>query len=129
MTGDFMTTFASDCIKGLHNKAAIHSFCPFNLQDTDRIRVGSHEMTSNMILCENYVLFPLSQQVSNFLLFQMAYTELFFVDKLWPDITRRDVLDIFEAYKTRTRRCATNLMRIHASLSVRRFRMSATPKA
>lgn len=34
----------------------------------------------------------------------MAYTELFFVDKLWPDITRNDVLDIFEAYKTRERR-------------------------
>lgn len=46
-----------------------------------------------------------SLQVSNFLLFQMAYTELFFVDKLWPDITREDVLDIFEAYKTRERRC------------------------
>lgn len=45
-------------------------------------------------------------QVSNFLLFQMAYTELFFVDKLWPDITQDDVLNIFKAYKTRERRCA-----------------------
>lgn len=44
------------------------------------------------------------KQVSNFLLFQMAYTELFFVDKYWPDITRADVLDIFEAYKARERR-------------------------
>lgn len=35
----------------------------------------------------------------------MAYTELFFVDKLWPDITQEDVFGIFEAYKTRERRC------------------------
>lgn len=34
----------------------------------------------------------------------MAYTELFFIDKLWPDVTHDDVLEVFEAYKIRERR-------------------------
>lgn len=44
-------------------------------------------------------------QVSNFLLFQMAYTEFFFIDKLWPEVTQSDILKIFESYKNRERRC------------------------
>ncbi|CAM9375735.1 unnamed protein product [Sphacelaria rigidula] len=44
------------------------------------------------------------KRVSNFLLFQMAYTELFFVDKLWPEVTQDDITNIFEAYKARERR-------------------------
>lgn len=46
----------------------------------------------------------LNCQVSNFLLFQMAYTELFFVDKLWPEVTKEDVLHIFHEYHRRERR-------------------------
>lgn len=48
---------------------------------------------------------PLHVQVSNFLLFQMAYTEFFFIDKLWPEVTQGDILNIFELYKKRERRC------------------------
>jgi undecaprenyl diphosphate synthase len=43
-------------------------------------------------------------RLSNFLLFQLAYTELYFTDTLWPDFRERDLLSALTAYQTRTRR-------------------------
>lgn len=44
------------------------------------------------------------QRISNFLLFQSAYSELKFTDTLWPDITREEFTDIIEDYSRRQRR-------------------------
>ena len=43
-------------------------------------------------------------RLSNFLLWQLAYTELFFIDKLWPQITKVDLRRIFHQYNSRNRR-------------------------
>jgi len=43
-------------------------------------------------------------RISNFLLWQSAYAELYFSDKLWPDLTTSDVDGIIENFKTRKRR-------------------------
>jgi undecaprenyl diphosphate synthase len=43
-------------------------------------------------------------RLSNFLLFQLAYTELYFTDTLWPDFRERDLLTALTAYQARTRR-------------------------
>ena len=37
-------------------------------------------------------------RLSNFLLYQMAFTELFFLKKLWPDLNHSDLKKIFEKY-------------------------------
>ncbi len=39
------------------------------------------------------------QRLSNFLLWQMAYTELFFLKKLWPDFNSTDLLKIIQKFK------------------------------
>lgn len=44
------------------------------------------------------------QRTSNFLLWQSAYAELFFSDKLWPDWDRRDLWEAVEQYARRDRR-------------------------
>ena len=31
-----------------------------------------------------------TKRLSNFLLWQLAYTEIFFIDKLWPDFNKND---------------------------------------
>lgn len=41
---------------------------------------------------------------SNFLLWQSAYSELWFCDKFWPDFTKADLAEAIEAYKRRDRR-------------------------
>ncbi len=39
------------------------------------------------------------QRLSNFLLWQMAYTELFFLKKLWPDFKANDLSKVIKKYK------------------------------
>src|SRR3954464_14054883 len=43
-------------------------------------------------------------RISNFLLWQLAYTELVFVDKLWPDFEERDLRAALAEYAQRRRR-------------------------
>jgi undecaprenyl diphosphate synthase len=46
-------------------------------------------------------------RISNFLLYQIAYTELFFTDKLWPEFNRGDFIQALKAYQKRERRFGT----------------------
>lgn len=44
------------------------------------------------------------QRTSNFLIWQSAYAEMIFLDRLWPDFDRRDLWGAVEQYATRERR-------------------------
>ena len=39
------------------------------------------------------------QRLSNFMLIQLAYTELFFMKKLWPDFNTKDLKAVINQYK------------------------------
>ncbi|MBW8348900.1 isoprenyl transferase [Bacillus sp. IITD106] len=43
-------------------------------------------------------------RISNFMLWQIAYSELWFTDVLWPDFTEAHLLEAVEAYQRRSRR-------------------------
>lgn len=43
-------------------------------------------------------------RISNFLVWQSAYTELVFLDSLWPDFTRETLYDAVRQYQSRSRR-------------------------
>jgi len=47
------------------------------------------------------------KRVSNFLLWQLAYTELVFIDTLWPDFSRRDLEEAIHEFHRRERRYGT----------------------
>ena len=44
------------------------------------------------------------QRISNFLLWQMAYAELYFTNVLWPDFRKSDFFDAIIEYQNRERR-------------------------
>ena len=44
------------------------------------------------------------QRLSNFLLWQLAYTEFYFTDVLWPDFDKIELIKAFEYYNNRNRR-------------------------
>lgn len=44
------------------------------------------------------------QRISNFMLWQTAYSELYFCPKLWPDFGQADMLAAIESYQQRQRR-------------------------
>ncbi len=44
------------------------------------------------------------QRISNFLLWQMAYTEFYFPEVLWPDFDKKELIKAIEYYNSRSRR-------------------------
>jgi len=47
------------------------------------------------------------KRISNFLLWQSAYTEFVFLDKFWPDFTQKDLEDAVREFASRERRYGT----------------------
>lgn len=43
-------------------------------------------------------------RLSNYLLWQLAYTEFYFTDVLWPDFTKEELVKAVEQYNSRDRR-------------------------
>lgn len=54
--------------------------------------------------CDIIVRTSGEQRLSNFMLWRAAYSELMFLEKFWPDMTKDDVSDILEEYARRSRR-------------------------
>ena len=44
------------------------------------------------------------ERISNFMLWQLAYSEFLFIDTLWPDMTEKEIDYIIEEYSKRNRR-------------------------
>lgn len=44
------------------------------------------------------------ERLSNFLLWQLAYTEFYFTDVLWPDFNKKELIKAIEKYNSRDRR-------------------------
>lgn len=54
--------------------------------------------------CDLIVRTSGEQRLSNFMLWRSAYSELIFVKKSWPDMTKRDVTNVLKEYERRSRR-------------------------
>ena len=50
------------------------------------------------------------KRLSNFMLWQLAYTEIYFLDKLWPDFNSRDLKKIVTHYKKSKKKFWINLI-------------------
>ena len=48
-----------------------------------------------------------THRISNFLLWQISYAEIYFLDKFWPDFNEEDLNQIIENYSQRTRSFGT----------------------
>jgi undecaprenyl diphosphate synthase len=47
------------------------------------------------------------ERLSNFLLWQLSYIEMYVTPKLWPDFTKKDLFDAVEDFSQRNRRYGT----------------------
>jgi undecaprenyl diphosphate synthase len=72
--------------------------------DVDESLVRSQLCLSGMPEPDLFVRTGGEQRVSNFLLWQLAYTELYFTDTLWPDFNRAEFDKALASYATRQRR-------------------------
>ncbi|KAK6153125.1 hypothetical protein DH2020_012764 [Rehmannia glutinosa] len=78
----------------------------FQVKDIDEALFEQHLATHGIEFPNPDLLIRTSGElrVSNFMLWQLAYTELFFVDKLFPDIDEADIVEALTAFQRRQRR-------------------------
>jgi undecaprenyl diphosphate synthase len=66
--------------------------------------LAQHLSTANMPEVDLLIRTGGEQRISNFLLWQSAYAELYFTDVLWPDFDQTELLKALASYAQRTRR-------------------------
>ncbi|OGX87191.1 isoprenyl transferase [Hymenobacter glacialis] len=72
--------------------------------DVTENTVASYLVTANMPDPELLIRTSGEQRISNFLLWQLAYTELYITDLLWPDFRKQHFQEAIRAYQRRERR-------------------------
>jgi undecaprenyl diphosphate synthase len=72
--------------------------------DLDEKRFSEFLYTANQPDPDLLIRTSGEMRVSNFLLWQIAYAEIWVTDTLWPDFRRRDLLQAIVAYQKRDRR-------------------------
>ncbi|MBO2011950.1 isoprenyl transferase [Hymenobacter negativus] len=72
--------------------------------DVTEATVSRYLVTANMPDPELLIRTSGEQRISNFLLWQLAYTELYITDLLWPDFRKQHFQDAIRAYQRRERR-------------------------
>jgi len=73
-----------------------------SLKDKKKINeniINKHLLTKNMPDPDLLIRTGNTKRISNFLLWQIAYTEIFFVKKLWPDFNEHDYRRIISDFK------------------------------
>ena len=74
------------------------------VNDIDDAMVSSALATSNMPDPDLLIRTAGDERISNFLLWQIAYSELYFTGKFWPDFTKEDFCEAIIDYQSRERR-------------------------
>jgi undecaprenyl diphosphate synthase len=73
-------------------------------QDIDESLIDRHLSTAGLPEPDLFIRTGGEQRVSNFLLWQLAYTELYFTDTLWPDFDQKSLEEAILSFKGRQRR-------------------------
>ena len=75
-----------------------------SLENVDESVVNAHLYTQNLPDVDLLIRTSGEQRISNFLLWQIAYAELCFVDVLWPDFNQNHLAKALIEYQKRERR-------------------------
>ena len=73
-------------------------------KNIDENIINEHLYTRNLPNVDLLIRTGGEMRVSNFLLWQIAYAEMYFTDVLWPDFKREDFMKALDDYQKRERR-------------------------
>lgn len=90
---DAVKNVLNDCKSGIMNENEL----------TEEV-FSSYLMTSDFSDPDLLIRTSGEIRLSNFMLWQLAYSEFWFTDTLWPDFKEEDLLDAVEAFQNRQRR-------------------------
>lgn len=74
------------------------------VEEIDEKTINNHLYTFNLPEVDLMIRTSGEQRISNFLMWQMAYAELYFTDVLWPDFREEHFYDAIINYQNRERR-------------------------
>ncbi|MFH1862870.1 MAG: isoprenyl transferase [bacterium] len=83
---------------------AVRRICREGKQDITEAEFAGYLYTADLPDPELLIRTSGEFRLSNFLLWQLAYTEIYVTDVLWPDFRRQDLLDAIAAFQHRERR-------------------------
>ena len=75
-----------------------------DIEKIDEKIINNHLYTFNLPDVDLMIRTSGEQRISNFLLWQIAYAELYFTEVLWPDFRREHLFDAIIDYQNRERR-------------------------
>ncbi|WP_276498801.1 isoprenyl transferase [Pontibacter litorisediminis] len=75
-----------------------------NADEINEATIASHLSTAGIPDPELLIRTSGEQRISNFLLWQLAYTELYITELLWPDFRKEHLYEAILAYQSRERR-------------------------
>ena len=75
-----------------------------SIESIDESIINKHLYTQNLPDVDLLIRTSGEQRISNFLLWQIAYAELYFTDILWPDFKKQDLYEALINYQNRERR-------------------------
>lgn len=75
-----------------------------SLEKIDESIINEHLYTRNLPDVDLLIRTSGEQRISNFLLWQIAYAELYFTSVLWPDFTKQHLYEAIIEYQKRERR-------------------------
>ena len=76
----------------------------FELEDINEDLIQNYLKTADLPNPELLIRTSGEMRISNFLLWQIAYSELYFTKKNWPDFRKEDLVDAIADYQHRERR-------------------------
>jgi undecaprenyl diphosphate synthase len=74
------------------------------LTDITEETISNHLLTHDIPDPDILIRTSGEYRISNFLLWQLSYTELFFLDTLWPDFNRTHLIEVLQQFSQRDRR-------------------------
>jgi undecaprenyl diphosphate synthase len=75
-----------------------------DIEEIDDLLIEQHLATTGMPDPELLIRTSGEHRISNYLLWQIAYTELYFTDTLWPDFRKEDLYIAIHDFQNRERR-------------------------
>lgn len=83
---------------------AVNNIIDDGLKEVDEKIIESYLYTKDQPPVDLLIRTSGEQRLSNFLLWQVAYSELVFVDCLWPDFDKKEFQKAIDIYQSRQRR-------------------------
>ncbi len=90
-----------DAVKSISEKVKNNDL---DISEINEELISNNLYTSGMPDVDLLIRTSGETRISNFLLWQIAYAELFFLEKLWPDFDRTDLFNTILDYQNRERR-------------------------